>query len=395
MQADVYRIRVLRGVNVRTGGLLALFLCGTALRPQLVGVSPLIADIERDLGLSHAVTGLLTAVPLVCMGAFAFLGAPIARATSSRSAITISLALLTAFGVIRSAFTQPALILVATAGVGVGIALAGAVLPQVVKETFADEPVRATGTYSAGIQVGSTVAAAVAVPIALAFAGWRWSLAAFAGFTGVVLIAWLALAPAAVPSPPIKAGSMPGFERTLLLALTFATFGAAYYGLITWLPEIYLREGWSPAQSGALLGALNAAAMIGGFAVALGSGRRRAGYPIVLLLSGVFAASLTGFFIAPALAIVWALLAGFTNGALLPLVLALPLELSSQPAVVARVTAVMLGAGYMIAATTPIVLGFLRDASGGFQASKTALVVIGWIFFVAVTAAVGTRARRL
>ena len=41
------------------GALAALFLAALALRPQLVGIGPLLPRIEEDLSVSHAVAGLL------------------------------------------------------------------------------------------------------------------------------------------------------------------------------------------------------------------------------------------------------------------------------------------------------------------------------------------------
>ena len=44
---------------------------GLALRPQIVGVGPLIPAIQDDLDISHAVAGLLSTIPVLCMGVFA------------------------------------------------------------------------------------------------------------------------------------------------------------------------------------------------------------------------------------------------------------------------------------------------------------------------------------
>ena len=55
----------------RFGLLAGLFLAGLALRPQIVGVGPLIPEIQDDLDISHAVAGLLTTIPVFCMGLFA------------------------------------------------------------------------------------------------------------------------------------------------------------------------------------------------------------------------------------------------------------------------------------------------------------------------------------
>ena len=43
-------------------------LVGLALRPQVLVIGPLIGDIKADLGLSHAVAGLLGSIPVVGMG---------------------------------------------------------------------------------------------------------------------------------------------------------------------------------------------------------------------------------------------------------------------------------------------------------------------------------------
>ena len=55
----------------RFGVLAALFLGALALRPQLVGVGPLLPEIDDDLDVSHAVAGLLGTIPVLCMGLFA------------------------------------------------------------------------------------------------------------------------------------------------------------------------------------------------------------------------------------------------------------------------------------------------------------------------------------
>ncbi len=392
--ANVYRIRVVRAVNGRAASLIALFLSGTALRPQLVGIAPLLPDIERSLHLSHAATGALTAVPLLCMGMFAFIGLPLVRGMGSRAAVVVSLALLCAAGAIRGFASDATVLFVATVGVGVGIAIGGTVLPVVVKQTFADRPVMATAAYSSGIQVGATLSAAAAVPMALALAGWHGALLAFAVYSIAVLVCWLALAPPTAPAP--EAGTSRAYPlTTFLLALTFALFAAAYYGVITWLSEIYAGRGLSSAVSGGLLAVLNASAIAGGFGVALTVGRRRASYRVAFLLAAGFAAAISGFVAFPDLAIVWAVIAGATNGALLPLVLALPFDFNADAVGVARTTAAMQGAGYSIAAAMPIALGAVRDLSGNFGAAELLLTIIGWGFAASVLVIAAVRARVL
>ncbi len=69
---------------------------------------------------------------------------------------------------------------------GAGIAIAGTVLPGIVKEFFSARAGTMTGVYMASMMTGATLAAALAVPLADALDSWErslaaWSLLALAG----------------------------------------------------------------------------------------------------------------------------------------------------------------------------------------------------------------------
>src|SRR5262245_51943690 len=141
-----------------------LFLGTLAMRPQLVGIGPLLHDIQAELGISFAVAGLLTTIPLLLMGLFAPLGPWVSGRLGPRNAFALCTVGIIAFGLLRPALPGVAAILLSTVAIGVGMGTAGAVLPIVVKSRAPGEPARATGAYAAGIVAGSLVAAAIAVP---------------------------------------------------------------------------------------------------------------------------------------------------------------------------------------------------------------------------------------
>ena len=150
---------------MRRGALLAaLFLGALALRPQLVGIGPLIPAIQLDLDTSHAVAGLLGTIPVLCMGLFAPPAAFLSRRLGSRHALAAALALIGVFGIARALVPGAALLILLTIPVGIGMGLGNALLPVAVKERFADRPVFATGVYAAGINVGATVSSATRRP---------------------------------------------------------------------------------------------------------------------------------------------------------------------------------------------------------------------------------------
>jgi len=159
--------------RIRDGVRVALFFAALALRPQLVGVGPLLPSIQHDLGVSHAVAGLLGTIPVLCMGLFAPPAPYVSGRIGSRNAIAGALALIGVFGVVRAVTPGAAGVVLLTFPIGIGMGLAGAILPVAVKERFADRPGFATGVYTSGITIGAALAAAVAVPLAHAAGGWR------------------------------------------------------------------------------------------------------------------------------------------------------------------------------------------------------------------------------
>src|SRR5919204_2067482 len=81
-----------------TGGtaLLAasILLVGVNLRPAVAGLSPILADLRANLGLSAAYVSLLTSVPVLCFGAFSPLGPPLRARMGEERAVAAGLAVL-------------------------------------------------------------------------------------------------------------------------------------------------------------------------------------------------------------------------------------------------------------------------------------------------------------
>ena len=82
--------------------LVALFLAALALRPQLVGIGPLLPAVQDDLDVTHAVAGLLATIPVLCMGLFAPPAPFLSGRVGTRLAIAAALALIGVFGVVRA-----------------------------------------------------------------------------------------------------------------------------------------------------------------------------------------------------------------------------------------------------------------------------------------------------
>jgi MFS transporter, CP family, cyanate transporter len=373
----------------RAGALLALFLAALALRPQIVGVGPLFPAIEEDLDTSHAVVGLLGTIPVLCMGLFAPPAAFLSRRVGTRLAFAFALGLIGVFGCVRAAAPGAWLVVLLTWPIGIGMGLAGALAPVAVKERFADKPATATGVYTTGIQIGSAISSAVAVPLALWFGGWRASLAVFSALTCLLLVVWLSLM--AGESAPVRAPERPPrmpwrSAIAWLLVGVFATMASTYYGINAWLADSFVERGWDEDDAGVLLAVLNTFAIPASFVVPWLSDRRGGRRPWLAGMALCFLVGTAGFVLVPEAAVLWSALAGLASGAMFALVLTVPLDLEERPDRVGALIGMMLGLGYTIGAVSPIVLGTVRDATGSFTGALWLLVGFSALLLAAVLA---------
>jgi CP family cyanate transporter-like MFS transporter len=349
--------------------LAGLFLAGLALRPPIVGVGPLIPQIQDDLDISHAVAGLLGTIPVLCMGVFALPAPALTRRYGSRRAIAACLALIGGFGVLRVLAPGAAGVLLLTFGVGLGLGFAQALMPVAVKERFAGRPAFATGIYVLGINIGSAISSALAVPIANAAGSWRWSLGAFAVMTCVLVVAWWWLTRGEPPHRRAEVTHVRLPWRSDLawrLVAIFGSMACVFYGLNSWLPDAYVDRGWSDGKAGALLAVLNIAALVTTIFIPWLADRRGSRRLYLLLFSGALVVSCAGFAAAPGGAWAWAAIAGLCTGVMFPLVMTLPVDVGRRPADTAATAGMMLGVGYTIGAIAPLLLGAARDATGTF-----------------------------
>jgi CP family cyanate transporter-like MFS transporter len=364
--------------------LAGLFLAGLALRPPIVGIGPLIPAIQDDLDVTHAVAGLLGTIPVLCMGVFALPAPRLTRRYGSRLAIAACLALIGGFGIARAAAPGAAGVIALTFGVGLGLGFAQALMPVAVKERFASRPVFATGIYVLGINIGSALSSALAVPIADAAGSWRWSLATFSILTCVLVLAWWWLTRG---EPPHRRAEVTRVRLPWRSGLSwrlvgiFGSMACVFYGLNNWLPDAYVERGWSDGKAGALLAVLNIAALVTTLIIPWLADRRGSRRLYLLLFSGALAVSCLGFAAVPGGAWIWAATAGLATGTMFPLVMTLPVDLGRRPADVGAIAGMMLGVGYTIGAIAPLALGAARDATGTFTTTLWLIAGAGVVLF--------------
>jgi MFS transporter, CP family, cyanate transporter len=383
-------------VRIPLGVVVGLFLASVALRPQLLAIGPLLPLIREDLDLPASLGGLLTTIPVLCMGIFAPIGPRFAARLGPRTAFAVCLGLIVAFGLLRAVAPNFPLILLATLGLGVGVGIAGAIPSMIVSQRMPERPALGTGSYAGGIVTGSTIAAAVAVPLALG-GDWRLSLLLLSAVSIISIAAWLLLVRGEGKLPRLDptARRLPWRSGTgWLLVLLFGLQSLMYYGIVAWLPNAFVERGWSTAAAGSLIAVFNGVGLVTTIGVPLVADRLGARRPQLLASSVVATAALAGIIVAPTLAFVWIAVLGLALGAVFPLVLTLPLDVTDDPGQVGSVAALMLFGGYILSSLGPFVLGAARDVTGDFETSLWLLVAIGVVLVGCCTMLSPERLRR-
>ena len=360
---------------VRLGRIvLALFLVGLALRTPILVIGPMVGTLQADLGISHAVAGLLGSIPVLCMGLLAPFGPVLAASIGPRLGAAACVAVIGVFGLLRAIAPEITTILIATFGMGVGMALVGPILSMVVRARTPQSPGAGTGGYVAGMIVGGSIAAAVVVPLGDAFGGWRPAFAAIAAAAALSLVSWLVLVPAdpgarSRPTPPRLPWRRPvGW----LLGLAFGSQSTLFYGAITWLAAAYIERGWTVGQAAGLIAFFNSVGLVASlfvplFADRLGNRRSQMTGASLLAVAGALGIVLSpGETSGSPIAFGSVALLGLGIGAFFPLALTLPVDIARGPAEAASLTALMLLVGYLLSSIAPVFLGLVRDATGGF-----------------------------
>lgn len=354
-------------------------------RPAVVGVAPVLGDIRTDTGLSSALGGLLTSLPVLCFGAFAPLAPGLARRLGLETAVAASLVLL-AGGTALRLLDPVAALYGGTVVAGAAIATANVLVPAYVKREFA-QPGLVMGLYSAALNAGAALAAGLTVPIAMALGvGWRVALASWLLLAVLALAVWLPVA--GTGRSRRGAAASPGPSWGLLrhgLAVRVTVFlgmqSTQFYAVAAWLPTLLVDAGLPVADGGLLLAVCTVTGAVGAFFGPTVAGRlqeRGRGQRLLVVAVVIgYATGVGGLLLWPATgSVVWVSLFGLAQGGGFALALTLIVLRSATPLTAARLGGVAQCLGYLVAATGPVVLGALHDLTGGWEWPLVLLLVL-------------------
>ncbi len=369
-------------------GLVCIMLIALNLRPAIVSIGPLLPAIRQEFHLSHTQASLLTTIPDLLMGALALPTPWLARRFGRDRVVLAALVLLLIATGGRILSGSTAALLFSTVAVGAGIAIAGALIGGFIKQAFPDRAAFVMGIFAAALAVGATLAAGISGPLSDLTGSWRGGIGFWAllGIPGIA--AWIHVEDrlSASQSEGAREPRRNALPITNPKAWAIALFSAAnnflYYGVVSWVAPLYRERGVDVRTAGLILASFTGTFIIANPIAGTFSRQpdRRA------LLAGFSAIAIVGLLvlaIAPNLAPFVAMpVISFGIGGGFVLSMTLPLDNAYDVDEANAWSAFVMTIAYLVAATGPLLVGGLRDITGGFGASLWLLVAVAFAMLV-------------
>ncbi|MEW1688224.1 CynX/NimT family MFS transporter [Streptomyces sp. NPDC091265] len=352
-----------------------LVLTALNLRPAITSLGALLEEVRDGLHMSGSVAGVLTSVPPLCFAVFGVMAPRLARRFGPGAVVCAGMVAITAGLVIRPLIGGTAGFLAASALALMGIAVSNVLMPVIVKRWFPDRVGSMTGLYSMALALGTSLAAAVTVPMTEAMGGsWKAGLGMWAVLAAAAILPWIPLVrnrSGAPGQPSAHRSQDPALRITRSrtawsLACFFGLQATAAYITMGWMPQIFRDAGVSAGTAGVLLAVTMAMGVPLAFVIPRVAARMKNQGPIVVLLGACGLIGYAGLYLAPSGgAWAWALLLGISNCAF-PLALTMIGMRSRSGAGVVRLSAFAQSTGYLISIPGPLLVGVLYQHSGGW-----------------------------
>lgn len=366
-----------------------VILLAANMRASLTPVGPLIADLQRDLHLSHTGAGLLTTMPLLAFGLISPLAAPLARRWGIERVLFVMLWVLLLGQLIRPLGTVTALF-TGTLVIGAAVAITNVLMPALVKGRFQQRLGLMTGVYTVFMNLMAALATGFSIPLARQWGlGWQGSLRFWALLTVLGLIAWFPQlrAPAtaaALPGQP--AGGKRSLWRSSLAWTVTIFFGVQamfFYCTITWWPTVLQDQGLDARTAGWMLSLYQIVQMPALLLTPIQAERMRDQRPLVLLIVFLFLLGL-GLYAVLGVQGAWlvAIILGTASGMALTVSMMFFTLRTRDSMQAAELSAMAQSVGYMLTAVAPPTFGWLHDVTGDWVGGLIMLVVGALILVV-------------
>lgn len=371
---------------------------GLNLRPIVNGFGSAIPAIRDDLELSATVGGVLNALPGACFVVFGLLAPTITARFGTHRTVVAGLVTMIVGQVVRVVIPELWAVFAGSVIALAGIAVINILLPGVVRTFFPRHVPTVTAIYTTCMMLGATAGSGLTIPIAHAFGSeWRVGLGSWTIIAAIAIVPWLAMLITARDQTRTRQSSAVPVRAMLTnsvawwIALFFSMQAMQAYVVTGWLSQILVDAGVDLAVAGSAVAVFAAAGLPMAMVIPM-IARRQSRFPAIVIGLGLsYVGGYAGLLAAPdGPYVLWALLLG-AGGGTFPLAMLIVVIRARSHAALTALSAFAQSTAYLFAMLGPFFIGFLHDATGGWEIPIS--VMIAAVGAMIVFGLLGTRQR--
>jgi MFS transporter, CP family, cyanate transporter len=348
------------GPLLHEAAIVGIALASLSLRPLFASFAAVLPQVQRDLDLSPATLSVLSMLPVTCLGLFSFPASALIRRVGPERTLSISLLTIAAGSALRGipAFGSVAL---GTVLAGAGIAIGNVALPAIVKKRFVDGVGSVTALYTSLLCAGAALAALMTPIIERHTGSWSLALIVWAVPAVVALAVWTPTSRRSYASPDSMEG-ISVLKQAIVWQLTafMGLQSALAYSIFGWLASILETRGLTSIEAGQVVACSILTQVVSCACIPPLAVRCRSQSLLAILLSILATAGLIGLITFPiSVLMAIGMLQGFGQGGLIALAMTMIALRSADAEISGRVSGVVQGGGYLLAAGCSFVTGVL------------------------------------
>lgn len=364
-----------------------IILIAVNLRAGITSVGPLIGIIRDDTGISNALAGMLTTLPLLAFAILSPAAPGLARRFGIEAVLLFSMLVLTCGIWIRS-ISSPVTLMLGTILLGMAIAIGNVLLPSLVKRDFPRSIGLMTGTYSMSMNMLAAVASGISIPLASQPGlGWQGSLAVWSALSVIASMVWFTqrrgrASVSRVSSAP-KGGNVMKSKLAWNITLFMGLQSFTFYVNISWLPEILHSQGLDYTAAGWMLSILQFVSLPFSFIIPVLAGRRPNQRLLVLISAASMFTGYVGLLSGlQSMNVLWVILIGISGGTNFSLSLMFFTLRTRTVHEAAALSGMAQSFGYLLAAVGPMLIGYMHDFTGNWNVPLMLLAGVVVMLFI-------------
>lgn len=357
-----------------------IFIAST-LRMPLTVVGPSISFIREGLGISNVLAGFLTTIPLLAFAVVSPFAPVVARKFGLELTLLLSTSLL-ALGIVLRSLGTTELLVFGTVLIGVAISFGNVLIPGLLKLKFPYHVGLLMACFTMSMNLSAGIGAGISYPVASSSFGWQGALALSIILVIITILIWIPQLKFNKPEPTMatKKDRLPLWKSPVTWAVTGAMGlqSLLFYTTAAWIPDIYIAQGLPADRAGWMFSIMQFSQIPMALLTPIIAGKMTSQRPLVLVFTSFYLIGFIGLAMEwTSLAVLWMILLGLAGGASFALAMMFFTLRTRTAYEAADLSGFAQSVGYLLAASGPILFGYLHDLLGGWD-------IAGWLFIIVV-----------